>query len=84
MLAMIEQQGHLHPVGPHVHGTCQLCRPLALLAFEMCFWDDKKRRLALLSMLSSRAAKQASGSFAKAETKLKGHISRVAILAEET
>ena len=55
----------------------------ALLALELCLWVDKNERLVLLSMLSRRAAKQASISLINTETKLGGCSSRVAALAAE-
>ena len=49
-LVVVGQQGYLHLAGPQVHGMRRMCRLLALLAFQLCFWDNKKERLALPSM----------------------------------
>jgi hypothetical protein len=53
------------------------------MAFELCIWDDKKERLALLSMLSQRVAKQDAIYIAVTETHVRGHSSILATLEVE-
>ena len=55
----------------------------ALLAFELCFWVDKKRKARFAIMLSRRAAKRASLCFVDTETRLKGRSSGAATLSAE-
>ena len=55
-----------------------------MLAFKLCSWDGRKKRLTLLSMLSRRAAKRAYLSLVDTETKLEGRSSRAATLAVES
>ena len=47
----------LHPVALHMYGQRRLHRLLALITFELSFWNSKKERLTSLSVLSRRATK---------------------------
>ena len=57
----------------------QKCRS----AFVLSFWENKKERLALLSVLFRRATKQASRSLADTETELEGRGNEATILVAE-